>query len=128
MISVPWTFTSWTLFLIFTSLVCPAYSATPNAQDVTYEAGSENVTRDKLTSFAGAYKAITQIGDTYAQRIIQSESIQKFEALQEEANHQMTQAVADHGLSIEDYNTIFRTIQNNPALREEFLIVLHDAK
>ncbi|MGD9852632.1 MAG: DUF4168 domain-containing protein [Nitrospirales bacterium] len=126
--SFPWKFATLSFLIIFTGALCLAYSATPNTQEVAYQATHEDLARNNLTPFAGAYKAIAQISNTYAQRIIQSENPIKVEALQQEAHHQMTQVVADHGLSIEDYNTIFRTIQSNSALREEFLTVLHNAQ
>lgn len=78
-----------------------------------------------LEPFAGAYKEISQIHTTYKERIIQADDPTKSEALQEEANRKMSQVVTDHGLTIKDYNTIFQSIQNDPALKEEFMMVLN---
>jgi hypothetical protein len=36
----------------------------------------------------------------------------------------MNQAVTDHGLSIEDYNSIYRTIEKDPSLKQQFTQVL----
>lgn len=80
---------------------------------------------DILEPFAGAYKEISQIHSTYTERIMQSKDPAQADALQEEANQKMTQAVADHGLTITDYNTIFKSIQNDPALKEQFSTVLN---
>lgn len=80
--------------------------------------------RTKLQPFAGAYKSVSQIHTTYEQRIIQSEDPVQADALQQEANQKMNQAVAEHGLTIEDYNTIFLSIQGDPTLQKEFLTVL----
>ena len=95
-----------------------------NAQDVAVQSIQGESIRNKLQPFAGAYKTVSQIHTTYEQRIIQSKDQVQADALQQEANQKMNQAVADHGLTIEDYNTIFLSIQSDPALQEEFLTVL----
>ena len=94
------------------------------AQDRETQPAQQEMVRNNLQPFADAYKQISQIYTDYEQRIIQSNGSDQADALQQEANKKMNQAVADHGLSVEDYNTIFRTIQNDPGLKEEFLVVL----
>lgn len=93
------------------------------AADGSSQSASEEMVRKNLEPFAGAYKEVSELSDTYAQRILQSEPDQA-DALQEEANQKMTQAVANHGLSVEDYNLIFHMIQNEPGLQEEFMVAL----
>lgn len=78
-----------------------------------------------LEPFAGAYKEVSQIHTAYKQRIIQAKDPAQTDALQQEANQKMNQAVADHGLTIADYNKIFQSIQNDPELKEEFMTVLN---
>ena len=78
-----------------------------------------------LEPFAGAYKEVYQIHTAYKQRIIQAKDPAQTDALQQEANQKMNQAVADHGLTIADYNKIFQSIQNDPELKEEFMTVLN---
>ncbi|MCA9500037.1 MAG: DUF4168 domain-containing protein [Nitrospira sp.] len=98
-----------------------------NSQPQTVESQSmqKELIEPNLEPFAGAYKEISQIHTAYKERIIQTDDPSKSEALQEEANQKMTQAVADHGLTITDYNKIFQSIQNDPALKEEFMTVLN---
>ena len=98
------------------------------AQDRETQPAQQEMVRNNLQPFAGAYKQISQIYTDYEQRIIQSNGSDQADALQQEANEKMNQAVADHGLSVEDYNTIFRTIQNDPGLKEEFLVVLQKTR
>ena len=93
------------------------------AEDSSQPSQREMV-RKNLEPFAGAYKEVSELSTTYEQRIIQSEDPGRADALQKEAHQKMTQAVADHGLSVEDYNLIFQTIQSEPALQEEFMIAL----
>ena len=37
----------------------------------------------------------------------------------EEANDAMKKAVADQGLSVDEYNSIIRTAQNDPSVRQK---------
>jgi hypothetical protein len=99
-----------------------------NAQDVALQSTPGELVRNNLEAFAKAYTEVGQIHSSYEERIIQSADERKAEALQQEANQKMTQAVADHGLTIEDYNTIFKAIQTDPALKEEFMTVLHQTR
>ena len=96
-----------------------------NAQDVGSQPLSKERIGPNLEPFAGAYKEISQIHTTYKERIVRAADPTQGEALQQEANEKMSQAVADHGLTIGDYNTIFQKIQSDPALKEEFLTVLN---
>lgn len=102
-------------------LLMPA--AVLHAQEGSSQSVPQEMVRKNLEPFAGAYKEVSEISSTYAQRINQSEPDQA-DALQEEANQKLTQAVANHGLSVEDYNLIFHTIQSEPGLQEEFMIAL----
>ncbi len=97
-----------------------------NAQDVEPESLQKELAEKNLKPFAGAYKEVNEIHNTYQQRIVESTSEQaQVDALQQEANHKMSQAVTAHGLSIEDYNAIFKAILNDPELKEEFMTVLN---
>ena len=99
--------------------------AAVNAQEVGSQPSPKELMGPNLEPFAGAYKEISQIHTTYKERIVQAADPTQSEALQQEANEKMSQAVADHGLTIGDYNTIFQKIQSDPALKEEFLTVLN---
>lgn len=111
--------------LLITGVIGLAPLAALNAQEVESQLPDKELIGPKLEPFAGAYKQISEIHTTYAERIIQSENEAKSDALQEEANQKMSQVVTDHGLTIADYNTIFQSIQNDPALKEEFMTVLN---
>jgi GTP1/Obg family GTP-binding protein len=99
--------------------------ATLNAQVGESQPPQGELSGDILEPFAGAYKEISQIHTTYTERIMQSNDPAQADALQQEANQKMTQAVADHGLTIKNYNTIFKSIQYDPALKEQFSTVLN---
>ncbi len=120
------------LLLVITSVFGLGPLAVLNAQDgnsqiqtVESQPPQKELIGPNLEPFAGAYKEISQIHTTYKERIIQADDQTKSEALQHEANEKMSQAVTDHGLTISDYNAIFQSIQNDPALKEEFMTVLN---
>lgn len=95
------------------------------AQPVESQAPTEQIAGEQLEPFAGAYKEVSEINNTYKQRIVDAGDPAKTEVLQEEANQKMNQAVKDHGLTIEGYNKIFKAILNDEALKEEFMTVLN---
>ena len=105
--------------------VVHAQNINAQPQKVESQPMQQELIGPNLEPFAGAYKEISQIHTTYKERIIQAGDPGKSEALQEEANRKMSQAVTDHGLTIKDYNAIFQSIQNDPALKEEFMTVLN---
>ena len=105
--------------------VVQAQNVNSQPQKVESRPMQKELIEPNLEPFAGAYKEISQIHTTYKERIIQAGDPGKSEALQEEANRKMSQAVTDHGLTIKDYNAIFQSIQNDPALKEEFMTVLN---
>jgi len=96
-----------------------------NAQPVDAQASPDQITGEKLEPFAGAYKQVSEINTTYKQRIMEAGDPTKTEALQEEANQKMNQAVKDHGFTIDGYNEIFKAILNDEKLKEEFMTVLN---
>lgn len=120
------------LLLVITSVFGLGPLAVLNAQDgnskiqtVESQPRQKELIGPNLQPFAGAYKEISQIHTTYKERIMQADDPSKSEVLQQEANEKMSQAVTDHGLTISDYNAIFQSIENDPALKEEFMTVLN---
>lgn len=90
------------------------------ADDGRSLASQQAISQDELQTFAEAYSQVTQIYNLYEQRITNSSESAQATALQQEANKKMNQAVVDNGLSIEDYNAIYRTIENDPSLQRQF--------
>ncbi len=123
--SIPMSLKSLRVLLLVTSTLILAPLATLKAQVVESQPPQEEISGNILEPFAGAYKEVSQIHTTYEQRIIQSDDQTQADALQQEANQKMKQAVVDHGLTIEDYNALFKSIENDPALKEKFMTVLN---
>lgn len=96
-----------------------------HAQDMTSSSTQEEMARMHLEPFARAYKEIAQIYRTYENGLTQSDDPGQVDALQQEIHRKTVQAVTSQGLTVEDYNTISTAIQNNPSLKEEFLMIFH---
>jgi hypothetical protein len=98
-----------------------------NAEELSQSSPQQKeVSQDDLKIFAEAYTEVSQIYNVYENRITQSKEPDQAMALQQEANQKMNQAVQEKGLSIEDYNAIYRTIEKDPNLQQQFTQVLSE--
>lgn len=77
-----------------------------------------NIDDAQLEKFAAALDDIAKIQEDAMARLSQVEDQQKAQAIQQEANENMVDAVNDSGLSVEDYNLIANQLQTNPELQE----------
>lgn len=110
------------LFLI--SGLINAVPFTVNAEESLSLASQQEVSQDDLKTFAEAYAQVSQVYNVYENRIIKSKEPGQATALQQEANQKMNQAVRNHGLSIEDYNSIHRMIEKDPSLKQQLTQLL----
>lgn len=97
-----------------------------HAEEGFSQASQQEISKNELKTFAEAYTEVTQIYNTYENRITQSKEPDQATALQQEANQKMNQAVMDKGLSIEDYNSIYKKIEQDPGLQQQFTQVLSE--
>ena len=118
-------FKSVAVFFWVAIVFCFAPLTVLHAQSVESQPPTKELAEKNLEPFADAYKEVTQIHNSYEQRIVKSDEQAQVNALQQEANDKMSKAVTNHGLTVEDYNTIFNAIKNDPTLKEEFMTVLN---
>ena len=74
----------------------------------------------KLDAAAAAVKSVSAVKDTFDQKVAQAPAGEK-ERLAGEAEHAMTKAVTDQGLSVEEYVTIMKVAQNDPSVRDKLI-------
>jgi hypothetical protein len=74
----------------------------------------------KLDAAAAAAKKVVAVGDEYDKKIAQAPEADK-QRLTGEAKQATIKAVADEGLSIDEYATIMRTAQNDPSVRDRLI-------
>mgnify|MGYP000011711052 CR=1 FL=1 len=128
MTSYPLNLKSLSVLLVIIFALIFVQSRAGQAEVVENSAAHEEIPGNILEPFAGAYKEVSEIHSSYEQRIVKSLDPAQADALQQEANQKMTQAVTDRGMTIADYNTLFQTIQNDPDLKEKFMTVLNQTR
>lgn len=115
--------------LLAAALMAGLYASVPtaNAQKAQGEAPSPglsspaaNITEQKLDATAAALDHVIRLQKTYQQRLAQAEQADK-ERIVAEANDALTKAVADQGLSVEEYSSILEVAQNDPEVRGKLL-------
>jgi hypothetical protein len=79
-----------------------------------------NIPDSKLDAVAAAAKKVSTIAATYEQKLTQAPATEK-DRIAGEANQAMAKAVTDQGLSVEEYTTVLKTAQNDPALRDKLV-------
>jgi len=81
----------------------------------------------KLDQAAAAIARVNSLHARYQQKLAETPPNEQNRVV-EEAKNALEKAVTDQGLSINEYNTIVKTAQNDPALREKLLQRLQTQK
>jgi len=76
------------------------------------------ISDEKLNAAAAAIGRVTSIRQSYEPKIAAAPPANK-QHMSEEANDAMKKAVTDQGLSVDEYNSIIRTAQNDPSVRQK---------
>ena len=98
-----------------------AQTASPDSPSVTTPSPSATPIPDKkLDAAAAAAKKVVAVSDEYDKKIAQAPEADK-QRLSGEAKQAAIKAVSDEGLSIDEYATIMRTAQNDPAVRDRLI-------
>jgi hypothetical protein len=92
--------------------------ARPQAQSPQAQPPSPTISDEKLNAAAAAIGQVTSIRQSYEQKIAKVPPSDK-QRITDEANGALEKAVTDQGLSVDEYNTIIRTAQNDPAVRQK---------
>ena len=106
------------------ALMAAWYASVPNASAQAPSPSPSNpaasITEQKLDATAAALERVIGLQKTYEQRLAQAEQADK-ERIVAEANDALTKAVADQGLSVEEYSSILEVAQNDPDVRGKLL-------
>lgn len=92
----------------------------PSAQGPSPQAPSPSptISDQKLNATAVAIGQVTSIKQSYKRKIAEAPPSDA-ERITQEENTALEKAVTDQGLSVDEYNTIIRTAQNDPAVRQK---------
>ena len=79
---------------------------------------SAPISDEKLNAAAAAIGQVATIRQSYEDKIAAAPPSDK-QRLTKEGNDALEKAVTDQGLSVDEYNSIIRTAQNDPTVREK---------
>jgi hypothetical protein len=92
--------------------------ARPQAQSPQAQSSSPTISDQKLNAAAAAIGQVTNVRQSYERKIADAPPSDK-PRITDEANGAMEKAVTDQGLSVDEYNSIIRTAQNDPTVRQK---------
>jgi len=75
----------------------------------------------KLSAMAAAIERVASLQKDYRQRIAEAEAEAEKQRIVEEANNELTKAVTEQGLSVEEYASILDLAQANPEIRGKII-------
>ena len=75
----------------------------------------------KLSATAAAMERVVSVQRDYRQRIAEAEAPDEKERIVAEANKELTKAVTEQGLSVEEYTSILGVARDNPEIRDKLL-------
>ena len=90
----------------------------PQTQSPQAQSPSPTIPDEKLNAAAVAIGKVTSIRQNYEGKISAAPVSDK-QRLTDEANAALQKAVTDQGLSVDEYNSIIRAAQNDPAVRQK---------
>jgi Domain of unknown function (DUF4168) len=100
-------------------LVAPAATAQNRTQDLPQpQSPSPTVSDDKLNAAAAAVGEVSTLRQSYEQRIEKAPEAEK-PRIAGEANKALVKAVTDQGISVDEYNSIMKAAQTDPAIRQK---------
>jgi Domain of unknown function (DUF4168) len=90
----------------------------PQAQPPQAQSPSPTISDQKLNAAAAAMGQVTNLRQSYEHKIADAPPSDK-QRITDEANGALEKAVTDQGLSVDEYNSIIRTAQNDPTVRQK---------
>ena len=101
------------------SFVAPATQAQQKPSDAPSASVPTSIPDRKLDAVAAAAKRVVLIGDSYEQKLAKATGDGEKEKIIDEANKAVTKAVTDQGLSVDEYVSIMKVAQDDPAVRDK---------
>src|SRR5262249_55478665 len=92
----------------------------PSAKPPETSTAPQNIPDHKLDAVAAAAKNVASIGDSYEQKLANAPKDQK-EQIVNHAHQAITKGATDQGLSVDEYLSIMKGAQNDPAVRDKIV-------
>ena len=96
----------------------PPSSSSPTTQGTTVK--PSDVTDKKLDATAAAVKQVSAVSDSYKNKLAQAPESEKDKIL-DQADKEVTKAVTDQGLSVQEYLGIMRLAENDATVRGKLM-------
>lgn len=93
-----------------------AQTPAPNAQTK-----SADIPEQKLDATASALQRVTDVRRSYEEKLSGASAADEQKRIVSEANDAMSKAVTEHGLSLEEFDSIIRLAQSDVGVREKIL-------
>jgi hypothetical protein len=108
---------------LISSIAANAQSIQAPAPELSSTASS--ITDQKLDAVVAAMERVATLQEAYRDRLVKASTESDEQRIVEEANSALTKAVADQGLSVEEYNSIIELAQNDLNIRGKLLERMH---
>lgn len=90
--------------------------------------GQANYSEEELESFAAASLRVQKLNQEWVPKITSAKTPQESQTMRSKAVEQMTQAVRDEGLSLADYNGIYKAAKRDPKMAATIQAYMQDAR
>jgi hypothetical protein len=96
----------------------PSPPSSPTTPGATIK--PSDITDKKLDATAKAVKQVSTVSDSYKKKLAQASDAEKDKIL-DQADKDVTKAVTDQGLSVEEYLGIMKVAQNDETVRNKLI-------
>jgi len=114
-----------TIFSVGCYFSLPAASVLAQSPSLGPSTAAPELSDQKLSSVAAALERVASLQQDYRQRIAETEAPADKERIVEEANNELTKAVTEQGLSVEEYTSILNVARDNAEIRGKILQHIH---
>ena len=102
-------------------LSVPAVNALAQSPLSDPSTSAPDLSDQKLSAAAAALERVVSLQKDYRQRIAEAKAPAEKERLVAEANNELTKAVTEQGLSVEEYSSILDVARDDPEIRGKIL-------
>ena len=102
-------------------LSVPAVNVLAQSPSPRSSTSAPDLSDQKLSAAAAAIERVASLQQEYRQRVAEAEAPADKDRIVAEANNELTKAVTEQGLSVEEYVSILDVARDNPEIRSKIL-------
>jgi hypothetical protein len=99
----------------------PSSTTAPDATAPDARAKAADLSDKKLDAAAKAVKQVSAVSDTYKKKLAATPDKAEKERLLDQADKDVTKAVTDQGLSVDEYMAIMKVAENDSTVRTKLI-------